>query len=319
MALPSNAHLIWHPFVGYCRHDYMVAAVPTIWNFIDFDIVHGVTGMFAWPTASFPYPPALKPSEGGILAMGVPMEGRDTDASFIVPHVPVPLVPSWLLLLIIMFGSSKIIMGSNKTRIWCRGLSPMTGEAEQAVGCCIIPYVPISLNLQCWDMKCKKYDVVIGAPMLSDLVVAPNTMQVGINFSDYMAAMLDWAIDVALALIIAFGTKGAGSAWDKYSAAKVKKAGDKAAAKALKEAGEKELSEEATNAAVKAAREAAEKKAAEPGWFGSRWYHKIADKKYGKQFLVGLVVKLPHRLIVKNSEWYREDIQRPLEKKLPEI
>ncbi|HWR51797.1 MAG TPA: hypothetical protein VN428_11860, partial [Bryobacteraceae bacterium] len=222
---------------------------------------------------------------------------------------PVPPNFNWLLLLIILFGSSKIIMGSNKTRIWCKGLSGLTGEAEQAVGCCMIPCIPFSLNLQCWDFQTKKLGSV-GAPMLTDIVVAPNTVQVGINFSDYLAAMMDWAIDIVLAVVMAAATTGGSKAWDAHSAAKVTKAGDKAAAKALKEG--------ADEAAVKAAREAAEKAAAKRGTL-STLYHKIADTRYGKKFLIGLGLKLPYKLLVKNTEWYREGIQHPIERKLPNL
>jgi hypothetical protein len=282
MAWPSNAHLNVHAFVGYCRHDYIIPpAVPTVWNFIDFDVVNGITGLFAWPTAEFAFPPARKPGRGQVLDVGLPMEGRDTDASFVVPHVPVPLVPSVLLPLIIVFGSSKIIMGSNKTRIWCKGLSGLTGEVEQAVGCCVIPYLPMSVNLQCWDFKCKKYDVSIGAPMMTDVVIAPNSVQVGIELSDYLAAMVDWAVDVVLAVLVAGATK------------------------AIKGGPSKELDEQAKKSLWKRA-----KKMLSNAW-------KCIGKKAGRQeWVIGLAVKLPYRMLVKNTEWYRDDVQRPIESKL---
>lgn len=296
MALPSNAHLIWHPFVGVCRHDYLTPLfTPSPWFFIDFGVVHGVTGLFAWPTAQFPYPPAIRSSHGEILDMGVPMEASGTDATLMVPHVPVPPNFNWLLLLIILFGSSKIFMASNKTRIWCKGLG-LTGEDEQAVGCCVFPKIPLSLNLQCWDIPTKKLGNV-GAPMPTDIVVAPNTVQVGINFSDYLAAMMDWGIDIVIAVLVAGATTGGSKGWEKYSASKVQKAGDKAAAKAVKEG----LDE----AGVKAAREAAEDLAKKPGTL-SKLYHKIADTRYGKKYLVGLAGKLPYKMLVANTEWYRD-------------
>jgi hypothetical protein len=146
--------------------------------------------------------------------------------------------------------------------------------------------------------------------MLTDVVVAPNTVQVGINFADYLAAMMDWAIDIVLAILIAGATTGGAKGWEKYSASKVTKAGDKAAAKALAEG--------ADAAAVKAAREAAEKAAAKRGTL-STLYHKIADTRYGKKYLIGLAGKLPYKLLVKNTEWYREDVQQPMERKLPKV
>lgn len=317
MALPSNAHLNVHGFVGYCRHDYLIPpGVPAIWSFIDFDVVNGITGLFAWPTAKFPYPPARRPDRGEILDMGLPMEGRGTDATLIVPHVPVPLVPSYLLPLIILLGSSKIIMGSNKTRIWCKGLSGLTGEMEQAVGCCVIPYVPLSLNLQCWDFACKKYDVSIGAPMMSDIVIAPNTVQVGISFSDYLAAIMDWAIDVALAVLVAFGTKGASKLWKNHKESSALKAVNKGkkAYNAAKIAG---MSEEAAERAEKNAFNKAMKSWHDPiSKPLTRAYDRIAAKQGGQQWLTALGAKLPYKLLVKNTEWYREDVQRPMEKLL---
>jgi hypothetical protein len=317
MALPSNAHLIWHPFAGVCMHDYLTPLPPPLapitWFFIDFGIVHGVTGLFAYPTAKFPYPPALRSSHGEILDMGVPMEGHGTDATLFVPHVPVPFNPNWLLLLIIMFGSSKILMASNKTRIWCRGLSPLTGELEEAVGCCVFPSVPLSLNLQCWDLKAKRVGegLSIPAPMPTDVVVAPNTVQVGIQFSDYLAALVEWGIEIAIAALMAVGTKKAGKAWDEHSASKVTKAGNEAAMKARKEAMEQGLDKAAQKKAAKEAREAAEAAASKRGKL-STLYHGIADTRYGKQYLVGLGAKLPYKLLVKNTEWYREGVQRPV-------
>jgi hypothetical protein len=323
MALASNAHLNWHPFVGFCFHDYFgqpPLMAPMLWGFLDFGVVNGVTGLFAWPTANFPFPPGLRSERGEILDMGVPMEGRGTDATFFVPHIPWAFNFNWMWLLIFTFGSSKIIMGSNKTRIWSKQISPMSGEAEQAVGCCMIPGAPLSFNLQCWDVKSKKVlaGAPIGAPMLSDIVIAPNTVQVGINFADYLLAMVDWAIDVLLALAIAGGTKKGKQLWKDHSAAKVAKAGEKAATKAEKEAAEKGLSKELQQDAAKAARKAAEEAAEKPGTL-SRLYHKIGDTRYGDAYLVGIVVKLPHKLLIKNSEWYREGVQRPLEEKLPDV
>lgn len=319
MPLPSNAHLNVHSFVGVCQHDYLIPpGVPAMWYFIDFDVVHGITGLFAWPTASFPYPPSRRSGHGEILDMGLPMEGKGTDATLIVPHVPVPLLPSVLLPLIILLGSSKMIMGSNRTRIWCKGLTGLTGESEQAVGCCVFPYIPVSLNLQCWDLACKKYDVSIGAPMMSDIVIAPNTVQVGISFSDYLAAMIDWAIEIVIAVLLAFGTKGGKKLWKNHKESSALKAANKGK-KAYNAAKIIGMSDEAA--------ERVEKKAfddAMSSWHDpvskplKKFYDRIAAKKGGEQWIVGIGVKLSWRLISK-SEWYREGLEEPLKKKLPKV
>jgi hypothetical protein len=208
MALPSNAHLIVHGFIGYCTHNDVIAGVPTIVGYVDFGVVNGVTGTFSWPTAKFAYPPAREPERGGALAWGLPMEGRETDATLIVPHVPVSpmLAAGPLLPLTILFGSSAILMGSHKTRIWCKPLSPLVAETEKPVGCCLFPYIPISLNLQCWEIGSKKLGPV-GAPVMSDVVVAPNTVQVGVEFTDYLTVIVEWGIQVLLAFVMAYATK----------------------------------------------------------------------------------------------------------------
>lgn len=313
MPMPSNAHLIWHPFVGVCRHDYIIPpAIPTVWWFIDADIVNGVTGLFAWPTAAFPFPPARRPSHGEILDMGVPMEGHGTDATLIVPHIPVPPVPSPLLPLIILLGSSKIIMASNRTRIWCKGMTGLSGEDEVAAGCCVFPYIPISLNLQCWDFACKKYDMSIGAPMMSDVVVAPNTVQLGISLSDYLSALIDWAIDVALAILMALGSKGLKKAWASHTAAAEREAravADGAMAKASSEA--EHLGREAAEEAGERAWKEAYEKATKPGLM-SRMYSKISGTAGGKEWLLAMGLKLPYRMLVRDSEWFREGVREPV-------
>jgi hypothetical protein len=203
MPLPSNAHLNWHPFIGYCRHEDLIVAVPTMLNYIDFGIVNGITGLSAWPTARFPFPPGRKPDRGGIFDMSVPMQGQGTDATLIVMHVPVPFTPGALLALIIILGSSKIIMASRRTRIWCRSILDMSGETERPVGCCVFPYIPLSLNLQCWDIPSKKLKGNVGAPMMTDIVIAPNTVQVGVGLTDYLWMMMEWAVEIATAIIMA--------------------------------------------------------------------------------------------------------------------
>lgn len=292
MALPSNAHLIDHPFVGMCMHDYPPS--PTLYYFLDFDVVHGVTGLFAWSTAKYPYPPALEPKRGGILDEGRPMEASGTDATFLVPHVPIPPMMSYMLPLIILFGSSEIVMSSSKTRIWCKGLA-WAGESEKEVGCCIFPHVPLSLNMQCWDIK--RGATSFGAPMPTDLVYAPNTVQVGISFADYLAVLVQWATAVLMGFLLSFAGK---KEKPKNLSAKVQQKAEKAQkaaeAKALKKALAKGMSKEAAEKASKAAGEAAFDHAA-----------KSVAKVYAKA-----AAKVAYKLFA-NSEWYRhvkEDVPK---------
>ncbi len=199
MSIPSNAHLIWHPFIGYCQHDSLLPIPPgTFPRFphIDFDVVNGLYIM-SLPTAI----PGQSISHGDILDWNVSMEGQMADASLIVPHVSIPPVPfNALLPLIIFFGSSKILMGSGQTII--RTKSPVfQSESDVPAGCCLFPYIPLSLNLQCWDP----------IPLPTDLVVAPNTVQVGINGFDYLDALIKFVIEVLIALAV----NGLGKAYKK--------------------------------------------------------------------------------------------------------
>ncbi len=307
MALPSNPHLINNFFFGMCRHEYVIPpAFMTVMWFIDYDNVNGVTGLFSLPTASHPFPPGRTPNRGKILDNGLSMEGRGTDATILVPHCPIPPIPSPMLLLIILLGSSKIIMGSNKTRIWCHGM--LEGNEDQAVGCCIFPYIPISLNLQCWDQKCKTFDVTIGAPMLSDIVIAPNSVQVGINFADFLAAMIDWAIDVAIAIFLAFGMKAGKAGWSKVSSGPEAAKLDNATGIA-KEAYEKEFEKGMKrglegDACDRLAQDEFDKVfEKETGRFVPGLAQETMEKQISRKWLIGLGLRLPWRC-VSHMSWF---------------
>lgn len=290
MSVPCNAHLIWHPFIGVCWHDSLLVSIPPIETklpHIDFDVVNGLF-FFSLPTAV----PGQKISHGETLDLGVSMMGRLTDATFIVPHVPIPPVPfNALLPFIILFGSSKILMGSSKTWIWTRN-AVFHSEEESQVGCCLFPHVPLSLNLQCWDP----------IPLPTDVVIAPNTVQVGVTGADYLAALIDFAIEVALAILIMVagaavkkGIKKSGVAekakvwWQAKKLAKAEKtalkeseavtrlATKKVAAQGAEEASEKEskeIAERLSSKAVKAYNEALKNEGAE-----------AAEKAYRKALL----------------------------------
>ncbi len=199
MSIPSNAHLIWHPFVGYCQHDSVFPMPPgTFPRFphIDFDVVNGLWIM-SLPTQI----PGQSISRGDILDCNTAMEGEMADAGLILPHVSIPPVPfNALLPIIIFFGSSKILMASAQTIIHTK--SPVfQSESSLPVGCCAFPYIPLSINLQCWDP----------IPLPTDIVVAPNTVQVGINWADYLNLLIKFVIEVVTALAV----NGLGKAYKK--------------------------------------------------------------------------------------------------------
>jgi hypothetical protein len=237
VSLPSNAHLIWHPFIGYCQHDSMFPTPPgTFPRFphIDFDVVNGLFIM-SLPTAI----PGQSISHGEILDWNVSMEGQMADAGLILPHVSIPPVPfNAMLPIIIFFGSSKILMGSGQTIIRTKS-AVFQSESNVPAGCCLFPYIPLSLNLQCWDP----------IPLPTDVVVAPNTVQVGINGADYLDAFIKFVIEV----IIALAVNGLGKAY--------KKVMKKPPAKPMEEGIEMAVIDTSRQAAKEASEEAAEEAA----------------------------------------------------------
>lgn len=232
--MPSahNAHLFFHGFIGGSIHDAIVLAVPPVpcklWH-IDFSFLCGPRLMSlasGWPGGDPTFGPC-----------NIPYMGRTTDAGFIVPHISFP-PNNGLLPLTIILGSSLSLLGSSAVQVKCYGLMNGYQGAEADMAACLFPKVPLSLNLECWDP----------VPLPTDIVIAPNSVEVGITFADFMAALVDFAIEFALSAVFAFGGSDAvkGVAKKAY-----KKAFKKGAQEAAEEGGQKAVKKavaEATDA-----------------------------------------------------------------------
>ncbi len=201
MSVPFKAHLIWHFFVGFSYHKGLVYTpfpVPSLVPHIQIDVVNGLF-FFSLPTADPAYP-----SGGQTFCDDVSLMGRTTDATFIVPHIAIP--PSPLMLLVTFFGSSQIIMGSSQTKVHTKNVV-WQSEDESDIGCCLIPYIPLSLNLECWEFP------PFPPALPTDFVLpAVCTMSVGLSLADLYAALIDVAIMLATSVVMLGVGKAAGFA-----------------------------------------------------------------------------------------------------------
>lgn len=112
---------------------------------------------------------------------GISLVARGSDSGMGVPHIP---NTNTLLPAIIAFGSSKVMFGSSKVQINAQGGAKHTG-------CCILPYVPMSFNLACNDP----------VKFPGDMVIAPNTVFVGMTLGDIVAGFVDMAVDIGLSYV----------------------------------------------------------------------------------------------------------------------
>ena len=189
MAVPCVTHLWWHFFIGVGMHDGVLPPLmaPARLLHLSAHILTGST-FFATPSKGF-YP---GDEDGQVLGMGGAANvGRLNDAGLIVPHVSFPLQP--MLVLTILLGESKVLLGASKVQILTKNW--IFGEDETAIGCCFIPWVPISLNLGCNDP----------IPLPTDIVIAPNDTLVGVSGADFATAFFDLAMEIALSAVLAIG------------------------------------------------------------------------------------------------------------------
>ncbi len=176
MGWQALAHLRWHPFIGLCWHDGIIAAVPPIptpkMPHITFNVLNGLF-LGALPSDS---PAGMVQGPGGI-----PFMGRTNDAGFITPHVSIP-PNNFLLPLTILFGSSESMLGSSKVKIQCTNL--IFGADEYDISACTIPVIPLSTNFGCNDP--------LFVPL--DMVISPNTVVVEITLVDLLKMLVDLII-----------------------------------------------------------------------------------------------------------------------------
>ena len=212
MGWQALAHLRWHPFIGMCWHDGIIAAVPPVptpkMPHVTFNVLNGLF-LGALPSDS---------AEGVVQGPGgIPFMGRTNDAGFITPHVSIP-PNNFLLPLTILFGSSESMMGSSKVKIRCTNL--IFGEDEYDLSACTIPVIPLSTNFGCNDP--------LFVPL--DMVISPNTVVVELTLMDLLTMLVDLIIAALIEGVMELGgaavKKGFKKVKAKRSAAKLAKASD---------------------------------------------------------------------------------------------
>ena len=173
-----NAHMILHGVVGVGVHDAIIppATVTVPWPYASAFTLLGMNV----PTKAKPAPTVL--GQGGI-----PLVARGNDSGYGVPHIPLP-PPDSLQAVTILLGGSKVLFGSSKTLI------AVAGKGEQC-GCCLPPCVPLSYNMAC------------NAPLngMSDLVIAPNTVEVGMTLGDLITGIVSAGLEMVVSLAAGWG------------------------------------------------------------------------------------------------------------------
>jgi hypothetical protein len=248
MGVPCTAHLLPHAFIGLSWHDGVVppAPAPVLMPHVTFGIVNGFLALGSYPTVGH--------SNGDVLAWGaIPLMGRGTDAGYVVPHISTVQFNTMQFLTTAM-GESKIMFGSSSVKLPCKNW--LWGEDVADAGCCVFPYIPLSLNWGCNEL----------IPTPTDLVGAPNTVFVGMSLADYVTGLIDIGMEVAFAVL----SEAGGELLKKGGKKIFKKAGD-AGQDAAQEVGEKwykkawkklkGMPDELTGKAAKEAKDAAKKQA----------------------------------------------------------
>jgi hypothetical protein len=171
MAVGFNAHLTAHSFIGAGFHKIYIppAPPPLPVPHVSVDTLRGLSIN-------------AKYSKTVIGPFGFKMIAKDNDSGYVIPHVSTPNV---LLALVIAFGSSKVMFGASKVLIDVDG-------SGKPCGCCCQPYAPMSLNQACND-PCN---------FPGDLVIAPNSVMVGLTFGDWVAGWVAIAADTAVSFLM---------------------------------------------------------------------------------------------------------------------
>ncbi|MFO0759236.1 MAG: hypothetical protein U0359_22280 [Byssovorax sp.] len=166
-------------FIGFSFHEAMFPPLPPIpyYPHISFGIVSGSTQLFSLPSCG---------NHKQISSNGLHLMGRMSDAFPIVPHLSYP--PQWGLVMTTLFGSSNMVWGSGSVELKCFTVFASHGQAadiSSALGYCVSPHLscnePLSFLM---DIAC----------------VTDSTTMVGISLGDFLASLIDIAIQLAMEL-----------------------------------------------------------------------------------------------------------------------
>ncbi|XXX81792.1 hypothetical protein WMF30_23825 [Sorangium sp. So ce134] len=196
----------WNVFIGLSWHEALFwwpmpppgAYVPQkYWPHLDVGLVSGTHLFSFWSDQG----------KREIQLDGVHWMGRGSDASLVVPHVDV--VQGWnpLLPWTILFGSSISAWGTSGVAIACD--NPIFGETACDLACSPFKTVPFSLHLAC--------NSPVSLPL--DFTVVWGTAKAGFTFADFVACLVDIAIEIAMDILMKFGGQIAGKMWKGAKAA----------------------------------------------------------------------------------------------------
>lgn len=160
------------------------------------------------------------------------------DIGFFVPHLWIPFVNipgaglvNLLIPLTIALSQAQVLLGCSSVLV---NDNPIGVGPWPAVNCSDPVPTPFGAFIPITDVK------------------------VGVTWADALEALKQYAIQVALALVIAGVTAAGGAAWKKFKAKKLAKLGSEAAEKGAKEVAERAARESAQETAEKISKEAGE-------------------------------------------------------------
>lgn len=184
----TTAHLDLNPMIGMSWHDGVIVLVPPVpmkaLPHIDFNILRGLfppTSLMAMLSKEYWRP---GPHEHGEIEMDS-LRGlaRGNDAGFFSPHISIPINNSTLPFTYI-FGSSISIFGSSSVKI--PAYNSIFGYEEADVGASLFPYVGLNIACNDWPVW----------PTPTNIAPTWSTVMVGVTFADFVAALVDFAIEV---------------------------------------------------------------------------------------------------------------------------
>ncbi|WP_437664519.1 hypothetical protein [Sorangium sp. So ce1182] len=187
----------WNVFIGLSWHEALFwwpmpppgSYVPQkYWPHLSFGLVSGTHLFSFWSDQG----------KREIQLDGVHWMGRGSDASLVVPHVDV--VQGWnpLLPWTILFGSSISVWGTSGVAIGCD--NPIFGETVCDLACSPFKTVPFSIHLAC--------NSPVSLPL--DFTVVWGTAKAGFTWADFVACLVDIAIEIAMDILMKFGGQIAG-------------------------------------------------------------------------------------------------------------
>lgn len=186
---PTCAVRRFDPFIGLSAHEALIlpAPAPAPMPHLSFGIVSGITQLFAQPSDC---------KHADVLADGIHLMGRLSDAFPIVPHLTIGAGYQPILPFTILFGSSTTCWGSGKVVL--KTSNPIFGNSDADIAS-HLAFI-LSPHLACNETFSLPYDIAIGTN---------STCQVGFSWGDLAACLIDIAIQLALEVVM----KGIGDAF----------------------------------------------------------------------------------------------------------